>query len=330
METGAFSLGKMSLQGHFGLAPMAGVTDLAFRTLCAEGGACYAVTEMVSAKALTFGDKKSARLCRVSGDIPTAVQIFGSDPDVMAEGARLALAHSDAPVIDINMGCPMPKITGNGEGSALLRDPALAARIARAVADAVDVPVTVKFRIGWDGSSINATEVAKALEQAGVAALCIHGRTRAQGYSGRADREVMAQVVRSVSVPVMVNGDVFAPEDGKALLDATGAKFAMIARGSLGAPWIFSQCEACLRGDPVPPAPPPEVRLATLVRQVELACADKGEYVAIREARKTAAWYLKGFRGAADCRRTCNELTSLSGLRRWAEEALDCIRTAEE
>ena len=325
-----FHIGGVSLRGHFGLAPMAGVTDRAFRLLCAEGGAGYAVTEMVSAKALTYRDAKSARLCDISGALcPTAVQIFGSDPAIVAEGARLALAHSGAPVLDINMGCPMPKITGNGEGSALLRDPVRAAAVARAAVRAVPVPVTAKIRTGWDETSINAVEVALRLQEAGVAALCIHGRTRAQGYSGRADREVMARVVEALSIPVLVNGDIAAPEDGAALLAETGARYALIGRGSLGAPWLFGQCEACLSGLPVPPAPAPAERLSLLVRQTELAAAEKGEYTAVHEARKHASWYLKGFRGAAAFRRSCNALNTLAGLRAWAQEAAEQLSFAE-
>ena len=314
-------IGNIQLNGHFGLAPMAGVTDRAFRRICAEAGAAYCVSEMVSAKALTYHDKKTAQLLNIADcPCPCAIQLFGSDPDTVAEGIRIALTLCDAPIVDLNMGCPMPKITGNGEGSALLRDPARAEAVTRAAVLASPVPVTVKFRTGWDAASINCTEIAKRLEAAGAAALCIHGRTRAQGYSGLADRGLMAAVVSAVSFPVMVNGDIAAPEDGAALLSETGAEFAMIGRGSLGAPWLFAGCEAALRGSDLPDPPDLRGRLAIMLRQAELACEEKGEYVAIREMRKHAAWYLKGFRGAAACRNACMKLTSLSGLRQWAEE----------
>ena len=316
-------IGNIEIPGHFGLAPMAGVTDRAFRRICAEHGASYCVSEMVSAKALTYHDKKTAQLLDISDTpCPCAVQLFGSDPDTVAEGLRIARELSGAPIVDINMGCPMPKITGNGEGSALLRDPARAWAVCRAAVQASDVPVTVKFRTGWDSASINCVEIARRLDDAGAAALCIHGRTRAQGYSGLADRDLMAQVVAAVSIPVMVNGDINTPEDGTSLLQETGADFAMIGRGALGSPWLFAGCEAAARGEPLPEPPDLPGRLAVLLRQAELTSAEKSEYVALREMRKHAAWYLKGFRGAAACRNSCMKLTTLAGLRKWIEETI--------
>lgn len=288
-------IGNVEVASRLALAPMAGVTDLAFRRLCREMGAGYSCTELVSAKALCYQDKKSRTLLKMApNEHPAAAQIFGSDVTCMAEAAQIAAEVSGAEIIDINMGCPVGKVVANGDGSALMKDPEKAARIAEAVVKASPVPVTVKMRRGWDKGSINAVPLAKMLEQAGVAALCIHGRTRAQMYAGQADWTTIREVKEAVSIPVMANGDVFTAQDAVRILQFTGADMAVIGRGAFGNPWIFTQAEAALNGEDIPPLPPLAERIDTAMRQMAWAVEDKGEHIAMLEARKQFCWYLKG------------------------------------
>ena len=288
-------IGNVEVASRLALAPMAGVTDLAFRRLCRDMGAGYSCTELVSAKALCYQDKKSRTLLKMApNEHPAAAQIFGSDVTCMAEAAQIAAEVSGAEIIDINMGCPVGKVVANGDGSALMKDPEKAARIAEAVVKASPVPVTVKMRRGWDKGSINAVPLAKMLEQAGVAALCIHGRTRAQMYAGQADWTTIREVKEAVSIPVMANGDVFTPQDAVRILQFTGADMAVIGRGAFGNPWIFTQAEAALNGEDIPPLPPLAERIDTAMRQMAWAVEDKGEHIAMLEARKQFCWYLKG------------------------------------
>ena len=287
-------IGNLETGGLTVLAPMAGVTDWAYRPLCAELGAAVPVTEMVSSRALVYQDKKSVGLLKKTPTGLCGAQIFGNDPEIMAQGAKLALAHSGCDFLDINMGCPMPKIVNNGDGSALMKDPKLAGQIVRAVADAVDVPVTVKTRIGWDRGSINVVEMAKILEDNGAAALAIHGRTKSMLYSGRADWDTIREVWQAVSIPVMANGDIFGPEEALKCLRRTGADMVMIGRSAFGNPWVFRQVKAALNGEEVPEVPPLADRIDVAQRQIELAKEDKGEHIACLEARKHMAWYLRG------------------------------------
>ena len=314
-------IGSITLAGRLALAPMAGVTDLAFRQICREHGAALTVTEMVSTKALCYQDRKTPRLLALGEDEhPAAAQVFGHEPENMAEGAKIARAVSGCDIIDINMGCPAPKIVNNGDGSALMRDPALAARVIEAVAKAVDVPVTVKFRKGWDEKSVNCVEFARMAEAAGAAAITIHGRTRAQQYSGKADWDAIRAVKQAVSIPVFANGDVAEPADAVRILEYTGADAVMIGRGALGDPWIFERANALIETGVCPPLPPFAERIGTAVRQIELAAAQKGEYIAMLEARRHVNCYLKYERGLKTFKTRICALERLEQLYGIAEE----------
>ena len=308
-------IGGVDITNRLALGPMAGVTDLAFRTICREQGAGLTCTEMVSAKALCYQDKKSIPLLKLGdGEHPAAAQIFGSDPVCMEEGAAIAHEVSGADFIDINMGCPVPKIANSGDGSGLMRDPDKAVKVLEAVIRGAKCPVTVKFRLGWDKGSINCVEFARAMEQAGAAAVAVHGRTRTQMYAGRANWDWIREVKRAVKIPVIANGDVFKGEDAPRILRYTGADMVMIGRGVFGNPWIFAQCLAALEGRPIPPMPPLSERCDAAVRQFEMAAAQKGEKIACLEARKQYAWYLKGVPHAGYYKEQISRLTTLQDV----------------
>ena len=288
-------IGDIVINSKLALAPMAGVTDLAFRTICRELGAGLTYTEMVSAKALVYQDKKTRSLLLLGEDEhPVGVQIFGSDASCMADAASRALEVSGADFIDINMGCPVGKVVKSGDGSALMKDPDNAMKVIEAVVGAVRTPVTVKIRKGWDKGNINAVEFSKMAESSGVSAITVHGRTRMQMYSGKADWDIIREVKKAVNIPVLANGDVFCAEDAIRILKYTGADMAMIGRGAMGDPWLFMQAAALLSGEDIPERPPIGKRAETALRQFEIAAKQKGERVACLEARKHYAWYLRG------------------------------------
>lgn len=320
-------IGNVEITGKAALAPMAGVADRAFRKICMDHGAACVIGEMVSAKGLTYGDRKSAELLELDEDIrPAAIQLFGDDPAIMAQAAKQALEfHPDW--IDINFGCPAPKIVGNHTGSALMREPELCRSIVQAVKDAVPVPVTAKIRKGYAKDEVNAVEVALACEAGGVDAITVHGRTRDQMYAPPVDWNIIRQVKEAVKVPVIGNGDVVDAKSAAALYEQTGCDLIMVGRGALGAPWIFSQIEAYLNHEVLLPTPSMTQRMATLMRQVELTVQYKGERVALLEARKHAAWYTNGLRGAAQLRRRAGEIATLEDLAKFCYEV---IRADEE
>lgn len=287
-------IGNHSIENPIFLGPMAGVTDWAFRTICTELDANVTVTEMVSSRALVYKDKKSAALLKKTPVGLCGAQIFGNDPEIMAQGARLALEISGCDFIDINMGCPMPKIANSGDGCGLMRTPELAERIVKAVCEAVEVPVTVKCRLGWDKGSINVLDFTKRMEQSGASLVTVHGRTRSMLYSGVADWDLIRKVKDQLSIPVIANGDIVDAESALRCKKWTGADGIMIGRATFGDPWIFQQVSAALDGREVPVRPVLRERVDVALRQFTLALEDKGEHIACLEARKHFAWYLRG------------------------------------
>lgn len=311
-------IGELEIKGFAALAPMAGVADLSFRLLCKGYGADYTVGEMVSAKGIQMKDKKSHELLTLDdGERPSAVQLFGDSPEVMAFAAQESLAFSPD-VIDINMGCPAPKVTKGGAGCSLMRTPELAGEIMAAVVNAVSVPVTAKIRAGWDRDTVNAVEMAKILEANGAAALTVHGRTREQMYAPPVDLEVIRQVKKAVKIPVIGNGDIVDVFSAAAMYEETGCDYIMIGRGALGRPWLFSQINAYLTDGTVLPDPPVSERMCVMLRHAEDICSRNGEKHGICEVRKHALWYTKGLRGAAGYRRELSNVSSLEELKKYA------------
>ena len=319
-------IGNIEVNNPLILGPMAGVTDWAFRNICAELGANITVTEMVSSRALVYKDQKSAKLLRKNEGSICGAQIFGNNPEIMAQAAVMALEISGCDFLDINMGCPMPKIANSGDGCGLMRTPELAGQIVEAVAKAVDVPVTVKCRLGWDKGSINVLDFTKRMEDSGAAMVAVHGRTRAMLYSGVADWDYIRKVKEQLTIPVIANGDIVDAQTALRCLKWTGADGLMIGRATFGDPWVFQQVSAAMAGQEIPERPCLKDRIAVAVRQFEMSESDHGEKIACLEARKHFAWYLRGVRNASYYKKEISSLTTMADIYRVAK---DIVRDLE-
>lgn len=307
-------LGNTEINGKAALAPMAGVADRAFRELCMNFGAAYCIGEMASAKGLMMNDKKTAELLEVApSEMPMAIQLFGYEPETIAQAAAVA-AQFKPTAIDINMGCPAPKIANNHSGSALMKTPELCGRIVEAAVKAVDIPVTVKIRKGWDNNIVTAVEVAKICEAAGASLITVHGRTREQMYAPPADWDIIAQVKKAVSIPVIGNGDIYSAHDAMMMLEQTGCDMVMVGRGALGNPWIFREINSQYEQERPTPHAGLFERMTVMHRHIEKLCEYKGERVGMREARKHTAWYMRGLKGAARLRVMCGELREFKDI----------------
>ena len=315
-------LGHYEIENPLMLGPMAGVTDWAFRTVCAELGANITVTEMVSSRALVYQDQKSRKLLRKNEGSLCGAQIFGNDPSIMAEAAVMALEYSGCDFLDINMGCPMPKIANSGDGCGLMRTPEIAGEIVKRIVDAVQVPVTVKCRLGWDKGSINVLDFTKRMEDNGASMVAVHGRTRAMLYSGVADWDYIRKVKEQLSIPVIANGDVVDADSARRCLKWTGADGLMIGRATFGDPWVFQQVSAAMAGKDIPERPCLKDRIELAVRQFELSESDHGEKIACLEARKHFAWYLRGVRNASYYKKEITSLTKMEDIYRVAKEII--------